>query len=259
MDILQARRSPHSQAEGGDAREDLTPRLARSRAINGPGNSGVSALLRLLGERPARCVPHCDPFAKSVVLDLNANDNKASRPIEPIGVAYPRFRHYVRSSFGLLTIFSNNSTKYWRFDFRFTRRIPTALRGEYLMNSSSNADFSTTLNRILDTAADNLRIAKISGSNGSRSQQHHLRCPTQPAARNCAGQHHACQYVRCDWCHLSCSYFADAYNGAAAHREHGRLYILRRLWRALRGGLGLLSCICFSCRSMQFASAKCSN
>ena len=29
------------------------------------------------------------------------------------------------------------------------------------MNSSSNADFSTILNRILDTAADNLRIAKI--------------------------------------------------------------------------------------------------
>jgi hypothetical protein len=35
-----------------------------------------------------------------------------------------------------------------------------ALRGEYPMNSSS-ADFSTILNRILDTAADNLRIAKI--------------------------------------------------------------------------------------------------
>ena len=29
------------------------------------------------------------------------------------------------------------------------------------MNSSSSADFSTILNRILDTAADNLRIAKI--------------------------------------------------------------------------------------------------
>ena len=29
------------------------------------------------------------------------------------------------------------------------------------MNSSSNADFSTILNHILDTAADNLRIAKI--------------------------------------------------------------------------------------------------
>ena len=29
------------------------------------------------------------------------------------------------------------------------------------MNSSSGADFSTILNRILDTAADNLRIAKI--------------------------------------------------------------------------------------------------
>ena len=39
VDILQARRSPHRQAESGDAREDLTPRLARSRAINGPGNS----------------------------------------------------------------------------------------------------------------------------------------------------------------------------------------------------------------------------
>ena len=32
--------------------------------------------------------------------------------------------------------------------------------GEYPMNSG-NADFSTILNRILDTAADNLRIAKI--------------------------------------------------------------------------------------------------
>ena len=29
------------------------------------------------------------------------------------------------------------------------------------MNSSSSADFSTILDRILDTAADNLRIAKI--------------------------------------------------------------------------------------------------
>jgi hypothetical protein len=29
------------------------------------------------------------------------------------------------------------------------------------MNSSSNADFSTILNRILDAAADNLRIAKV--------------------------------------------------------------------------------------------------
>ncbi len=37
------------------------------------------------------------------------------------------------------------------------------------MDLSSNADLSTILNRILDTAADNLRIAKISGSNGSRS------------------------------------------------------------------------------------------
>jgi len=40
------------------------------------------------------------------------------------------------------------------------RRIPTALRGEYLMNSSST-ESSTILERILDTAADNFRIAKI--------------------------------------------------------------------------------------------------
>src|SRR5215217_3099118 len=60
-----------------------------------------------------------------------------------------------------LTIFPNASAKYWRFDLEFTRRIPTALPGEYLMNSSSNADFSIILNRILDAAADNLRIAKI--------------------------------------------------------------------------------------------------
>jgi CRP-like cAMP-binding protein len=40
------------------------------------------------------------------------------------------------------------------------RRIPTARAGDGPMQSSS-ADFSTILNRILDTAADNLRIAKI--------------------------------------------------------------------------------------------------
>src|SRR3954467_14208745 len=44
---------------------------------------------------------------------------------------------------------------------RFTRRIPNGFAGEYLMNSSSNADFSTILNRILDTAAENLRLDKI--------------------------------------------------------------------------------------------------
>ncbi|XSC45427.1 Crp/Fnr family transcriptional regulator [Bradyrhizobium sp. RDT10] len=43
---------------------------------------------------------------------------------------------------------------------RYPTEIPTALRGEDPMESSS-ADFSTILNRILDTAADNLRIAKI--------------------------------------------------------------------------------------------------
>ena len=73
VDILQARRSPHRQVESGDARKDLTSRLARSTAISGPGNSGATDLLRFRRERPARCVPHCDPFANCVVLDLNAN------------------------------------------------------------------------------------------------------------------------------------------------------------------------------------------
>jgi ABC-type multidrug transport system fused ATPase/permease subunit len=40
------------------------------------------------------------------------------------------------------------------------RQIPTALREGHTMESSS-ADFSTILNRVLDKAADNLRIAKI--------------------------------------------------------------------------------------------------
>jgi ABC-type multidrug transport system fused ATPase/permease subunit len=40
------------------------------------------------------------------------------------------------------------------------RRIPTAFRGDDTMKSSS-VDLSTILNRILETAADNFRIAKI--------------------------------------------------------------------------------------------------
>jgi CRP-like cAMP-binding protein len=48
------------------------------------------------------------------------------------------------------------------FDYQYPdiRHIPTALRGDDPMTPSS-ADLSTILNRILDTAADNLRIAKI--------------------------------------------------------------------------------------------------
>ena len=43
---------------------------------------------------------------------------------------------------------------------RHIRRVPTAFAGDDPMKSSS-VDLSTILNRILDTAADNLRIAKI--------------------------------------------------------------------------------------------------
>jgi hypothetical protein len=43
---------------------------------------------------------------------------------------------------------------------RYIRRVPTAYAGDDPMKSSS-VDLSTILDRILDTAADNLRIAKI--------------------------------------------------------------------------------------------------
>jgi hypothetical protein len=86
---------------------------------------------------------------------------------------------------------------------------------------SSLADLSTILDRILDTAADNLRTAKIFVSDGSRSEQHHLRRTFQSAAGNSAAQHHACQHVRFGWRHLSCRYLADAYNGADQCRLSG--------------------------------------
>ena len=96
------RRSPHRQAESGNAREDLRLRSARSRAINGPGNSGATALLRFRREGPTWRVPHCDPFANSVVLDLNANKGKSDIELAvSIGVAHPGARQHVRSSFCL--------------------------------------------------------------------------------------------------------------------------------------------------------------
>jgi cyclic nucleotide-binding protein len=60
-----------------------------------------------------------------------------------------------------LTISRINPTKYWFFDFDCYLTNTDGFAREYLMNSSSSVDFSTILNRILDTAADNLRIAKI--------------------------------------------------------------------------------------------------
>ncbi|MFG3590953.1 hypothetical protein [Bradyrhizobium sp. RDI18] len=44
---------------------------------------------------------------------------------------------------------------------RYPTEIPTAFARGKIRWESSSADFSTILNRILDTAADNLRIAKI--------------------------------------------------------------------------------------------------
>jgi hypothetical protein len=103
---------------------------------------------------------------------------------------------------------------------------------EYTMEPS--ADVSTILNRILDTAADNLRVAKILIQLGLDPNNNHLRRTVQSADRNCPGQHHPRQHVRLGWCHPLCCYLTDADNGSAACHEHGRVRILSNLWRAFR-------------------------
>lgn len=116
------------------------------------------------------------------------------------------------------------------------------------MGSNSAASI---LDRILDTGADNLRIAKILAQMGLDPNNINYDAPIQPAAGNSAGQHHGCQYICRGWRHLSCRYLADAYNRATARREHARLYVLRCLWRALGKCRGF-----HCCRSMQSASVK---
>ena len=98
----------------------------------------------------------------------------------------------------------------------------------------SNADLSTTLDRILDTAANNLRVAKILIQLGLDPDNITSDAIIQSPAGNCAGQHHPGQHVRPGRRHLLCRYPADADDGAAARRQYDRLCILRRLWRARR-------------------------
>ena len=129
---------------------------------------------------------------------------------------------------GIQTV--TNSFNPWLPDLDFFR---PGIYGDYRQFCAGDpmtfsADMSTTLNRILDTAADNLRVAKISDSARSRSQQRHLRRDLQPPAGNLSGQHHAGQHVCADRRDLLCRHLADADHGAAAGREHDRLRILRR-------------------------------
>ncbi len=109
------------------------------------------------------------------------------------------------------------------------------------MNFSS-ADLSTILDRILDTAADNLRIAKILiqlglDPNNVTSDALFNRLLEIVLANitlaNLFALVGAIFFVpgRRD---LLCRHAADADHGAAARREHDRLCVLRRLWRARR-------------------------
>src|SRR5207237_2946247 len=102
--------------------------------------------------------------------------------------------------------------------------------------ASSSADFSTILNRILDTAADNLRIAKILVQMGLDPNN-----ITYDALFNRLLEIVLANITLANMFALVgaiffCRYLADADDGAAARRQHGRLHILRRLCRAVRNG-----------------------
>ena len=125
------------------------------------------------------------------------------------------------------------------------------------MNSSSSADFSTILNRILDTAADNLRIAKILVQMGldpnnitydalfSRLLEIVLANIT---LANLFGVVGAIFLVATLLMHTMVPLRIANMVGCNSSPPLARSPETS----------GLLSCICCSCRSMQFASAKCS-
>ena len=98
----------------------------------------------------------------------------------------------------------------------------------------SSADPSTILDRVLNTAADNLRIAKILVQMGLDPNN-----VTSDALFNRLLEIVLANITLANMFalvgrHLLCRYLADADNGATAGREYGRLYILCNLWRAFR-------------------------
>jgi len=52
----------------------------------------AASLFGRRGERPIRCVPDRGPFANSILVDLDANNDKPSRGLEPVSVAQQRAR-----------------------------------------------------------------------------------------------------------------------------------------------------------------------
>ena len=99
---------------------------------------------------------------------------------------------------------------------------------------SSGANVSTMLDRILDTATDNLRFAKILVQMGLDPNN-----VTYDAIFNRLLEIFLANITLANMfalvgADLLCRHLADADDGAAARREHGRLRVLRRLRRALR-------------------------
>ena len=99
---------------------------------------------------------------------------------------------------------------------------------------SSSVDLSTILNRILDTAADNLRIAKILIQLGLDPNN-----VTSDALFNRLLEIVLANITLANLFALVgaiffCRHAADADHGAAARRDNDRLCVLRRLWCARR-------------------------
>jgi hypothetical protein len=98
----------------------------------------------------------------------------------------------------------------------------------------SIADFSTILDRVLNTAADNLRIAKILVQMGLDPNN-----ITYDALFNRLVEIVLANITLANMFGLVGAIFFVATllmqtMVPAAHREHGRLHILRNLWRAFR-------------------------
>jgi hypothetical protein len=98
------------------------------------------------------------------------------------------------------------------------------------------ADFSTVLNCILDAAADHLRIAKILVQMGLDPSNITYDTLFDRLTEIALAYVTFANMFALGWCHPLCRYLADEGNGAAARREYGRLYILRR-FGALSGNV----------------------
>ena len=99
---------------------------------------------------------------------------------------------------------------------------------------SGSADISSILDRILEAATDNLRIAKILVQMGLDPNNVTYDLIFNRMLEIFVQKYHAGQYVRGGRGRLLRRHAPDADDGAAARRQHGRLRVLRRVRRAPR-------------------------